>query len=144
MSEAFGTLPWNRRQLREGFEQFGKGNRQPFLDLVSEDVKIILPLPSPIPWRGIHHGRDRLIDYLDRIGELLEFEQFELRDVFGAGERYAILLHERVLVKATGKRFEHDQIFLYRIVGGRIVEYQEFSDSDAMRIAFSPGVPAAE
>jgi hypothetical protein len=58
MSEAFGTLPWNRRQLREGFEQFGKGNRQPFLDLVSEDVKIILPLPSPIPWRGIHHGRD--------------------------------------------------------------------------------------
>lgn len=123
-------------RLKYNFEQFGVGNRQPFLDFLSDDVVIKVPLPSNVPWRGTHSGRERMSWYLDQIADNLDFEAFELLAVFGSGDTYAVHLHERVRVRSTGKTIDHDQMFLYRIRNGRIVEYQEFGDTDAMREGF--------
>jgi ketosteroid isomerase-like protein len=123
-------------RLKHNFEQFGVGNRQPFLDFLADDVVLKLPFPSNVPWHGTYTGKDRMPWYLDLVAETLDFESFELLGVFGSGDTYAVHLRERVRVKSTGKSIDHDQIFLYRIKDSRIVEYQEFGDTDAFRSGF--------
>ena len=124
-------------RLRFNFEQFAEGNQQPFIDFLAEDVVIKLPLPTNVPWHGTHTGKDKMAWYLEQVADAMEFEAFELIDVFGSGESFAVHMHERVRLKSTGKYVEHDEIFLYRIKDGLITEYQEFADTNQMREAFT-------
>ena len=124
-------------RLQYNGDQFSIGNRQPFLDFLAEDVVIKLPFPENVPWHGTHVGKDRMAWYLDYVAEALEFDSFEVLNVFGSGDSYAAHIKERIKVKSTGKWLEHEEIFLYRVRDDRIVEYQEFGDTEKFRDAFT-------
>jgi ketosteroid isomerase-like protein len=121
-------------RMRKIAQQVANGNMEALYDAMSDDVVYRLTSPPNAPWAGTSHGKDQIRAALTH--NLVDWKAFQVIDVFGSGERYAMLLHEHYVVKSTGKHVEHDNIVLWRIKDGRIVEVDEFGDSAHVQAAF--------
>jgi len=109
-------------RIKYNFEQFGMGNPEPLYDFVAEDVVYNVSTPANASWAGMRRGRSAFRRIIGSLAEHIEFEVFELIDVFGSGERYAALIHERYVVKKTGRLVDQRILFIYRISGDQVVE----------------------
>ena len=123
-------------RIKYNFEQFGIGNPEPLYDFVAEDIVYNAPTPTNAPWVGVHRGRSAFRSVIGSLSEHIEFEVFELIDVFGSGEWYAALINERYVVKQTGRPVDQRILFTYRINDEQVVEYEEFGDSAQIQAAF--------
>lgn len=110
--------------LRFITEALGQGNEAVFRELVHPDVVVHSGLSPLAPIRGADA-------YWRSLGQLaaFEFEDFDLRDLFVAGDRavaqfraHALHVGEQLGVPATRQRILMWEIHLMRWQGGRLVE----------------------
>lgn len=123
-------------KIRSALEQVQLGDPSQLFDLLAEEVVWRVPSPANAPWYGTHRGKESFQKVI--LAGVVDFETFEVIDVFGSGDRYAALVHERYRPKATGKVVDQDVVFIFTIRDGNIVEYGEFVDTDQIRRAFEP------
>ena len=120
--------------VRKIAQQVTNGNMEALYDAMSDDVVYRVTSPPNAPWAGTHRGKDQIRRALGH--NLADIKTFRLVDVFGSGERYAMLLHEHYVVRSTGKHVEHDNVVVFRVKDGRIIELEEFGDSAQIQAAF--------
>lgn len=109
---------------------FQKGSIQGLFDNVHPDITWEVPGPANHPALGTHRGKDAFVKAFENMLPQFEFEKFELVDILASADRTALLVHERFKVIATGKTLEQDTVITHRWQEGRIIEYQEFIDTE--------------
>lgn len=87
------------------------------------------------PWRGDHAGRDAVLGFLARIGELMDVFDARLLDVLVSDERVALLFH--VTGRSGGRVLETDYQLLARAEQDRVAEVWTLPlDPEALRSHF--------
>jgi ketosteroid isomerase-like protein len=76
-----GTVRENVDLVQETYEALGRSDIPALLDLLTEDVEWVYQGPSVITFAGTRHGREGVAEFFSVLGETLEFERFEPREV---------------------------------------------------------------
>jgi ketosteroid isomerase-like protein len=122
--------------VRQAYEAFGRGDIPGVLDLLTDDVVWTLQGPSTIPFAGTHRGREGIAEFFSLVGEALEFEQFEPRELVAQGGTVVVLGYERSIAKATGRTLEQEWAHVYTLRNGKIATGLLFEDTAAEVAAF--------
>ncbi|MBT2325188.1 nuclear transport factor 2 family protein [Variovorax paradoxus] len=108
--------------------ELGKGNGKPFVDSLAEDFRWIMK--GRTAWSRTYEGKKVVQD------ELLKplYAQFEGR-YLNTAERF-IAEGDLVVVQCSGevatrsgKRYDNQYCFIYRLAGGKVVELTEYLDT---------------
>jgi ketosteroid isomerase-like protein len=125
--------------VQQAYEAFGRGDIPGVLDLLTDDVVWTLQGPSTIPFAGTHRGREGIAEFFSLVGEALEFEQFEPREVVAQGDTVVVLGYERSFAKATGSPLEQEWVHVYTLRDSKIATGRFFEDTAAEMVAFGAG-----
>ena len=64
------------------YDAFSRRDISSLLDMCTDEAVIHGPAPAGVlPWGGIHYGGKGAAEFFMAVGESLEVQQFELRDI---------------------------------------------------------------
>ncbi|MEE9301870.1 MAG: nuclear transport factor 2 family protein [Alphaproteobacteria bacterium] len=95
------------------------------------------PAADVVPYFGVFRGREGYMDCINRYLESAEPEVFELTGYYGDADKAFVTGHEKVLAKATGKRFETDFLIVFDIHDDKITRLTGYFDSALLMEAFT-------
>jgi uncharacterized protein len=128
----------NLQTVREMYEAFGRGDVGTILSRVTEDTVWCLDGSPRIPWAGTYHGRDAVAGFFATYDRSVEIEQFEPLEYIAQGDKVVVLGHERVTVRTTGRPVQHLWAMAFTLRDGKVVRFQNYSDTERLRAAFEP------
>lgn len=64
-----------------------------------------------------------------RLGETIEYSQFEPCEFIASGDRVVVLLFERGRVKASGVEFDNFYVHVLKFKGGKVSQFVIFEDT---------------
>lgn len=65
-----------------------------------------------LPWGCVHNGRKGAAEFFMAVGESLEVQQFELRDITASGNKVVVLGYQKGKAKPTGRHMRLS-LFIY-------------------------------
>ncbi|MGQ0445529.1 MAG: nuclear transport factor 2 family protein [Beijerinckiaceae bacterium] len=123
----------NSVRVRSLFESFGSGDLKSILDHLDPSIEWISSTSArAIPWRGRHSGVDGAAYFFKALTDNLDFEVFEPRQFFAAGDNVTVLGRTLARVKGTGKKFDSEWAHVFTFKSGKVARFQEFYDTAAI------------
>jgi ketosteroid isomerase-like protein len=120
----------NTQVVQEAYGYFGTGNIPALLNLLSEDIKWIEPGPKDkIPFAGVHLGREAVGRFFSLLDREVNFLKFEPREFIEQGNKVVALGYMEGKSKRTGKLSQTDWAMVFTLKNGKVVHFQEFSDT---------------
>lgn len=119
----------NVRTIEEIYAAFRRGDLPFLLNKLAEDVDWWHPRPAEIPWGGNRCGRESVAQFLAVIVEHLEVQQFDPWQFVARDDEVIVLGFERMRAKNTGRVYEVDWVHSWRVRGGEIVGFREYTDT---------------
>ena len=105
---------------------------------LAEDFVWENPLPECVPFGGVYHGAEGLMQYFKGLSEAIEMSPLHFDEMI-AGDRTvaAIGVEANTLVLPTGKRYDMPFVHVIRFnEEGRITHVREYNDTREMVVAF--------
>jgi ketosteroid isomerase-like protein len=134
------TTDDSRRIIAAIFAELAAGNPKPFADALDDDVRWITP--GHCAWSRMFHGKPAVLDEL--LGpvraQLTARIQLTVRRLFADGDHVIVEASGQATTK-TGRPYNNDYCFIYRLAGGKIVEVTEYMDTDLACSALTPPPP---
>jgi uncharacterized protein len=125
----------NVESVQAIYAAFGRGDVPAILDALGEDVAWEQWAGgSPAAEAGIGYlspraGRAAVGEFFNALG-VLEFNAFEPMAFLEGQNQVAAVIHLDVTVKATGRRFEDDEVHLWTFdESGRVTRFRHFVDT---------------
>ena len=130
LAEALRRLKEKERENLEAvveiYAGFERGDGQPFLDALSEDVDMKLPGgEESVPGNGISHGPGE-VGFLRVTDEVMEIAMSEPQEFIAQGDKVVVLGQERGRLKSTGQTVETDWAHVYTLREGEIVRVRGY------------------
>ena len=118
--EASGVTPEhpNRAVARRFWEAAAEGDAAAVVALLSPDI--VWRTYGDHPLAGEHHGPEKVLSFLARLGETVDELRSEVRDIF-TSERGAVI-HFQVSARRGPKRLETETMLILTIEADRILE----------------------
>jgi len=119
----------NVQALQHVMDAFRRGDSQPFIDLLSDDIDFQHPMPHEIwPWAGKRRGKAAVEQAFAGLAATVHIEMFEPREFIAQGDKVAVLVFERARVRATNIPIDNHYMHVYTMRNGRIVQMLIFED----------------
>jgi hypothetical protein len=129
----------NVERTRLIFEEMARsGSNQPLLDAMHEEAIYKLSLPKGTPLSGEFRGRQAILEYFERLEQVLEVQEVKTWDFVGNGEQVIVLGDEQFVVKKTGRSCYSEFAFVLDFSGGKIVRALVIEDLSGVVEAFTP------
>ncbi len=118
----------NRRAVETMFAELSRGNAQPLLDTLAEDV--VFTLVGSTRFSGVCRGRDEFVRrVLEPLGAALDGGiVVQVKVAIADGDRVATLSKGSARAK-DGRSYDNDYAHFFRFANGRIVEAVEVFDT---------------
>ena len=133
----------NVKVVQDAFAAFGRGDIPTLLDNLSDNVEWFLPGEGMIPQAGAYRGRDGVARFFQTLNQTTEFLAFEPREFIAQGDRVIALGWYRGKAKATGRSFEADWVMSFSLRDGKVLKFQEFTDTAAIAPAYAASASAS-
>jgi ketosteroid isomerase-like protein len=129
----------NLDTAKKGYELFQQGDIPTLVrDLIDDNCTWISPGPEDkLPWAGYFRGKRGIGDFFTRIDQNLEFSEFAPRDMIGQGDTVVVIGTASGRAKTTGKPFKDEWVHVFKLNDGKIVFFQEYTDTAAAVAAMS-------
>jgi len=92
---------------------------------------------ADVPLAGPHQGKAAVQEFFRLVDEYEQFEVFDPQEFIAKGDKVIVLGHYTAVVKTTGRKFDCDWVMVYTMKNGKVVKFQEFSDSAGINAAFA-------
>jgi ketosteroid isomerase-like protein len=138
--------------VRGVYESHKVRNTPGLLDLLSEDIEWHQaqghPYAGPCPWRGHDEVVRQVVEPIngDWDGFITQVDEF-----IDAGDKIVVLGRYTGMYKATGRAIDASVCVIYTVRSGRIVKFQQYTDTAQIRAAMDldppvvlPGAAGAE
>ena len=134
MSEAQNT-----KVVQDSYAAFLRRDIPALLELMSDDIQWepVIGAGRHVPFAGQRAGKSQVAEFFRLVSETEDFEQFEPREFVAQGDKVVTLGHYRAVTKSTGKRFESDFVMVFTLRDGKVIKFQEFTDSAGINATFS-------
>ncbi len=127
----------NSDLIRSLYAAFGRGDVKSILDTLDPaiewqsngDAKII-------PWGGRRDGVAGTATFFQALADNLDFEAFEPKEFFEAGETVIVLGRTKARVKKGGV-FDSDWAHVFTLKNGRLLRFREFYDTKSIADAIA-------
>jgi ketosteroid isomerase-like protein len=131
--------------IQQAYAAFGRGDVDGILDLCTDNVvwEGVIGASANVPQRGIRHGKAEVREFFRQVAESVTFQRFEPREFIAQGDRVVVLGFYAGTPTSTGKKHESDWVMVFRLTGGKVSEFREFTDSAALNAAYEPRTAVA-
>ena len=133
----------NVKVVQDAYAAFGRGDISALLDSLSENVEWHLPGEGLIPQAGVYHGRDGVARFFQTLDQTTEFSAFKPSEFVAQGDRVIALGWYRGKAKATGRSFEAHWAMSFLVRDGKILKFQEYTDTAAIAPAYAASASAS-
>jgi hypothetical protein len=126
----------NKEMLRGIYVEVAKGNPQPFLDAMSDDVR--WTLIGSTKFSGSYSGKQNVLEKFlaPVLAEVDGHMELTPHNFIADGDYVAMQATGKSLTK-YGKRYDNTYCHVFRIVDGKIREITEYCDTELITQAFS-------
>jgi ketosteroid isomerase-like protein len=118
------------------YAAFKRGEIQPWLDAMPDDVTWQLYGPPEIPLCGLRTGKQQVQDFLMTLVTTLEVKNSVQTKFMAEGDTVMVLGFVHSMVKATGIDFESEYAHIITVKDGKLVSYREFLDTAQLLKAY--------
>ena len=129
----------NLETTRKGYELFKQGDISTLVkDIVDDTCTWIAPGPrTDCLGQAISRASRRLQVSLAQIAEHLDFTEFAPREMIEQGDTVVVIGTSSVRAKRTGKTIKEDWVHVCKYNQGRMVFFQEYTDTAAAVVGMS-------
>jgi hypothetical protein len=112
------------------YAAFAKGDVPAILERLAEGVEweVIGPA-SACPCYGRRTGKPAVEAFFKEISERHDYKAFEPREFHTSKDTVLVIGRQHVVLKANGKAFASDWVHVFRIEGGKVNSFREFTDT---------------
>jgi ketosteroid isomerase-like protein len=130
----------NIRVVQEAYAAFGRGDVQGILDRLDDSIvwKGVYGAAPHVPTSGERRGKVQVREFFMQVAESLNFSRFEPREFIATGDKVVTLGHYTATTSA-GKKFDADFAMVFALRDGKVISFQEFTDSAAINAAYAVG-----
>jgi uncharacterized protein len=127
----------NLRLVQEFYAAFRRGDITGVLNILADDVGWFIPDPKDIlPFVRRRQGREQVAQFIARLAETEDAEQFEPRQFIAQGDKVVALGHFRWGVKSTGYSYASDLVHVFTVHDGKVSNFREYLDTHAWAAAY--------
>jgi ketosteroid isomerase-like protein len=125
--------------IRSMYAAFGKGDVKTILDNLDPTVEWWSNCDSnTFPWGGRREGVAGAASFFQALGDNLDFESFEPREFYSAGDTLTVVGHTRARNKKAGRGlFDCEWVHIFALRDGKLASFREFYDTAAMERALT-------
>ena len=123
--------------VQQCYAEFGKGNPQGVIDLLTEDVIWTDPGYPQIPYAGRRRGKDEVLGFFSEMGKTVTFTRFEPQEFLNDGDQVVVKGYFTGKGNGTGKTFETEWVMIWEVVDNKVKSYQAFIDTCKVAEALS-------
>lgn len=132
------TLQDNKKVVQDAYAAFGRGDIPGLLNMLSPDIEWqgVIGAGPNVPTRGVRRGHAEVGRFFEQVGATVDFKRFEPREFVAEGDKVVALGYYEAVVKPTGRPFTSDWVMVFTLRDGKIVRFQEFTDSFGLTNAY--------
>jgi ketosteroid isomerase-like protein len=134
--ETTTAIKTNLQVIQQAFDDFAQGNISGIIDVCTDDVVWESYENPDVPYAGAFHGKEGVKDFFSKLAGAVNYSFFEPKEFIGEGDSIIALGHQTGTVKATGKTFDHDWSFSFKMQNGKLKHFFSFVDSRDQSQAF--------
>jgi hypothetical protein len=129
----------NAAVVRQAYAAFRSGDIRSVLALLHKhiDWEATVGAGSFVPMTGRRFGPAKVAEFFSILGENVEFQTFELREVIAQGDRVVALGYYDAIAKPTGRRFDSEWAMVMTVREGKITHFREHTDTASLNAAFA-------
>ncbi len=124
----------NIATVRRMYDAFASRDIAVIAELLADNVEI--SQSAEVPWGGEYQGRDEAFTFMVKLIEHIE-SQVTTESLFAAGDHVVQTGRTRGTVLANGATFDVPEVHVWELRGGKVVRYQVYIDTPAMRAALN-------
>jgi len=128
--------------VQQAYNNFKTGDIDALISLMSDDVTWRLPEIEGVPFAGSRSTRAGVADFFQILATDQESVRFEPREMIAQGDKVASLGSYKWKVKSTDRDYECDFCHVFTIRDGKIVAFEEFTDTAAAAAAHQKAMSA--
>jgi ketosteroid isomerase-like protein len=115
--------------LKQAYDAYDKGDIQRLLGLLAQDIEWELPEVEGIPFTGKRRGLAQAADFFRVMDQCQATREFKPDSFLAQGDQVIVLGHGTFAVRATGVEYSDDWCHVFRVAGGKIASFKEYSDT---------------
>ena len=129
----------NLETTRTVYELFKRGDISTIVNnIVDTTCTWISPGPQDqLPWAGKFKGRQEIADFFVRAGQAFDYADSTPHKMIEQGNTVVVIGTSSVRVKRTGNTVKEDWVHFFKYNQGRIVFWQEYTDTAAFVLGMS-------
>ena len=127
----------NTKVVQDAFAAFTQGDTQALLACFADDIvwNAVYGTGPHVPTSGERRGKAAVADFFRQVAANVNFSTFEPKEFVATGDKVVALGHYTATTP-LGKSFDADFAMVFTARNGKLVGFQEFSDSAAINAAF--------
>jgi len=133
----------NIEVIQTAYGEFGKGNIDALLALMSDDVDWHTFGPQELPMTGLRKGKPEVGRFFKQVGEAWNFERFEPQRFIAQDDTVVALGIYTGTAKPTGRKFSSEFSHVFNVRNGKIVKFREYTDTANLIGAYAPSMSRA-
>ena len=119
-----------RSLVHELYDAYGSGDKARIAAIIGDDIDWVIHGPVQIfPFIGPRRGKAQVLEALTQIAKEYALERYEPQIIIVEGDRAAVLSNVAFVQRATRRTLSFRLVNLLRFADGKLVEFQEFSDT---------------
>lgn len=119
----------NLQIVQQAFTDFSNGNIPAIIKQCTEDVVWGSYKVPGVSFSGQFFGKEGVQEHFKELAENVDFTVFEPREFIAQGDTVMVLGHQSGVVKSTGKRFDSDWCFSFKMNEGKLQRFFAYVDS---------------
>jgi uncharacterized protein len=132
----------NKAIVQQAYSNFKTGNIEGLLNLLTDNVTWELPEIENVPFAGKRSGRAAVGEFFKIVAASQESLSFEPRELIAEGDKVVSLGRYEWRVKANGRKFASDFAHVFTIRNGKVVAFNEYTDTAAASLAYRKAMTA--
>jgi len=130
----------NLQVVQEFISSIGIGNMAAAMETLDENVYWESPVseipPPELTWAKPRYGHKGVMEFIQDMWSVVQPYVMDTHAVVAQGDRVIVEGKNQCVVRATGKRYDHDWVMVFRVKNGKIVSQKQYYDSSALLHAF--------
>jgi ketosteroid isomerase-like protein len=112
------------------YAAFGRGEIATIIAAMTPDSTWqLVGRPSDHPLLGTRKGKAGVQEFFDTLAKTQDATEFSPREFYPSGDKVFVLGHYAWKLRKTGRTAESDFIHIFTVKNGKVVQFQEFTDT---------------